>query len=209
MVYFQEYLAQVGERQKRVGIVGEEHGLCNERESALASELVDKYSMIALEGTTENENYPLYEILADFVSHYFVYPFVKFAIGGHKCFDHYIQERNKHVVYLEEDRSSHFRQDDRSYKIDELKSILLAPLIIPIAFFSGIYHRRTPAVEKPERPTYFPPGTKERDMKIALSLLKLLKDPSIEDVLAIVGKDHFLGIMDELKNQEVELTKIS
>lgn len=201
MVYFQEYLVQLGDRQKKLGIVGESHTLYNEKESQLASELVDRYSTIASEGTDEEENDPLYERIADFVCYRLLYPCERFGLGRCKELIDYAKERNKSPIFLEKDRSAYYRQADRLYQIKEaVECIFYLPLDMIGDFFGGLSRRHGPAIEEPEPRLSTEPGDEERPKDMTKSLLILLNNPSIEDVLVVVGKGHFLDYIYELAN---------
>jgi len=74
MVYFQEYLARIGDRQKRLGIVGESHEFYNEKESELASKIIDRYSIVGIEDTLEEEKIPWYKRVSIFAQNKLIYP---------------------------------------------------------------------------------------------------------------------------------------
>jgi len=220
MVYFKEYLVTIGEREKRLGIVGEEHELYTAKESKFVSGLVDRYQIVAAEElVTDNE--PVDMKISRMLSS-LTFPFARAGLGrsrGRWPVD-YAEEKDKYRP-LENQLSVGWDTENRYARMLDLALRYARLSLDALIVFRQYFKRRNNGiVEEPKDPktVLVSHHKKERTIWMAFDLDRDLCKDKVDSLLAIVGKRHFNGVINELKNfndmteiteldRHVELTK--
>jgi hypothetical protein len=204
---FHRYKTVIDGKEKQFTVAGETH-FYNETESKLAKMLVSQHDIFANEcGDKPIINMPLKDSLFGLALATSLTPGMLYdTLGSQRYYDgidEFSQRKIKGILPLEEDSFSHLSNSEKVKLL--IESIISIPLA-PLQYYSA--KNETPfSEEKYKDFEYRDPLVTKRDSDMADGIVKLLRKPEVNNLLASVGRAHLAGVIKNL-NQRISMQEV-